>query len=72
MKGSFIRIGSSLAVTVISIKFLQLALTSQKGFLAANSKYLFMNIFPISNSVIIMLILSGLGVIYLWYLDVNK
>lgn len=72
MKKSFIKTGSSLGIAVVGMKFLRTTLTSTKGFLAANSKYLFMSTFPIPNSVIIMLILSGLGVIYLWHLDVNK
>lgn len=72
MKDKVIRTGVSLTGGVIFLKLMKSSLTSTKGFLAANSKYLFMNAFAIPNSVIIMLILSALGLIYLWHLDVNK
>lgn len=72
MKDKVIRTGATLAGGIIVLKLMQSTLVSTKGFLAANSKYLFMSTFPIPNSVIIMLILSGLGLIYLWHLDVNK
>ena len=72
MKDKVMRTGISLTGGIIILKLMKSTLTSTKGFLAANSKYLFMSTFPIPNSAIIMLILSGLGLIYLWHLDVNK
>ncbi|MFU7517646.1 hypothetical protein [Clostridium sp. HCS.1] len=72
MKDKVIRTGVSLTGGIIVLKLMKSSLTATKGFLAANSKYLFMNTFAIPNSVIIMLILSVLGLIYLWHLDINK
>lgn len=72
MKDKVIRTGTTLTGGLIVLKLMKSTLVSTKGFLAANSKYLFMSTFPITNSAIIMLILSGLGIIYLWHLDINK
>lgn len=69
---SLLKTGTSLTVGFMGIKLMNSILTSSKGFLAANSKYTFMNTFPIPNSVILMLLLSGLGMVYVWHKDINK
>ncbi|MBU5455408.1 hypothetical protein [Caproiciproducens sp. MSJ-32] len=64
--------GSSLALMGYGLKTMHSVLTgSTKGFLTANSKYVFLGMFPVPNSVIIMLILSGVGLVYVWHVNVN-
>lgn len=72
LKG-FVRTGTSLTVLGFGLKTIKAILTgSATGFLAANSKFMFMSMFPIPNSVIVMIVLIIIGAAYLWHVDINK
>lgn len=53
-------------------KLLHSFLFSTKGFLAGNSKFMFMNMVPIPNATIVMIVLILIGAAYLWHIDINK